>query len=187
MILFGVLAIVAGIVMLFYRRNVKGELLEIKFLRTSKVSDIVSMADDVRGELGQSGAYSALVELKGTCRAPEPLVSDFAKERCVQFRSAVLREYEETYYETDPQTKRREKRVRRASETISENTRSIEFCLEDETGSILILPDGADMPMIKVFDKFESGNTPTGRVDGSVLPFRARGDYFEREGSRTLG
>jgi len=187
MILFGVLAIVAGIVMLFYRRNVKGELLEIKFLRTSKVSDIVSMADDVRGELGQSGAYSALVELKGTCRAPEPLVSDFAKERCVQFRSAVLREYEETYYETDPQTKRREKRVRRASETISENTRSIEFFLEDETGSILILPDGADMPMIKVFDKFESGNTPTGRVDGSVLPFRARGDYFEREGSRTLG
>jgi len=152
----------------FLLKGSKQKLLEIQSIPTSPVGEIVALANDVRESMGQTGGFNKIVEVKGTVQTSQPLTSELAKQQCAAYRTDVSREYEETYYDTNPQTKQRERKTRRGSESVSSNGRIGAFDVKDASGSIAIMAEGAELDYIKVVDRFEKGELGDGRGGLSV-------------------
>ena len=114
-----------------------------------------SLAESVAKDIG-AGSFAEVAEVKGTVRCDAPLTSELANAQCVYYSMHVTREYEETYWDTDSKGNRVQKH-RRGSETVSQNTRSCPFDVEDATGKVAVDPSGASLTGEKVYDKFEPG------------------------------
>jgi hypothetical protein len=125
---------------------------------TSKTAQLAALAQSVAGEIG-AGSFTELVEVKGVVRCEQPIQSELARVPCVHYSMEVIREYEETTWETDGSGKR-QSAVGRGSETVAEHERSCPFQVEDETGRIGVDPVGAKIIAEQVCDRFEPGETP---------------------------
>ena len=123
---------------------------------TSRAADLQTMARSVGEEIGP-GSFRQIAEVKGTVRCHQPLQSELARAGCVFYAMKVVREYEETYWETDSRGNR-SRRHRRESEVMAENTRAIPFEVEDSSGRILVDPAGAKVTAEEVVDRFEQGD-----------------------------
>jgi hypothetical protein len=130
-----------------------------------------SNASDVPGL-----APGTLVEIKGTLRCEEPLTSEMASERCAYYSSKVVREYlEEDYDDDDVGSDRR-------SEVVAQNEQFAPFTVEDETGSVPVNAEGAEVDARQVVNRFErntGGDGPSISLGGATI--RLGG------GERTLG
>jgi E3 Ubiquitin ligase len=67
----------------------------------------------------------------------------------------VIREWEESYSEYNSQTQRYERKIRRGSDIMSENTQMTPFWVRDQTGQILVNPAGAEIEGVQVIDQFQ--------------------------------
>lgn len=92
------------------------------------------------------GVFIGLVELKGTAEAETPLRSHLAEQRCVHFDWTVderwSRTVTETYTDSNGKTKTRT-RHESGWKTVASGGETIPFYLRDDTGVVLIRPDGA--------------------------------------------
>jgi uncharacterized membrane protein len=164
MLIIGIVLIVLGVVLFFIRRSQQARLLDIRYTKTTTAKDLTDLAKSVSEGVGKAGAFRQIAELKGIILSETPLISEIAKVPCVSYRATVTREYEEVYSETNPETKQVERKTRRASETISNNTRMVNFLIKDATGIVLVNPKGAAMDHETVVDRFEpssAGGTGT--------------------------
>jgi hypothetical protein len=167
MIYIGIALIVIGGILIFVRASTQKKLFEIKSTETFKAKDLVDLYESVKSDVGMGG-FSKIIEVKGMSKADNPLTSEIAKQPCVYYSMTVTREYEETYQEKDANGNYVTK-TRRAEDTISSNTQRIPFYVEDETGKVLVNPNGASIDAQQVVDKFEPGE----RQAGSMLSFGA--------------
>lgn len=145
-------AIAAGL--FFWRKSALDKVLQLKAATTRKVSELIEMAKTLAKDMGK-GHYGEMVEVRGKIVCDQPLISELAKQRCVYYRAEVKREYEETKVVTDSQTGRQKNETRRGNETLSSNKRCVPFHIEDETGKIEVLPDGADIDEEKALSRFD--------------------------------
>ena len=102
------------------------------------------------------GTFIGLVELKGTAEVEEPLVSYFARERCVCFSWTVEEHWSRTVRESYTDSKgRRRTRTRRESgwKTVADGGDMAPFYLQDDTGVIRILPARAKIEPLTVFSE----------------------------------
>jgi hypothetical protein len=139
------------------------------------------------------GVFIGLVELKGTAQCEQPLVSYLAGAPCVYYNYAIEERWSRlvTDVETDDRGNRREVTRRESGWTqVDARIESTPFYLQDETGSVLVRPEGARIEAVAVFDRecstwdplyFEKG--PAGGVmnsDGvrrfteSIIPVQAQ-------------
>ncbi|MCL5046058.1 MAG: E3 ubiquitin ligase family protein, partial [Actinobacteria bacterium] len=124
--------------------------------RTPHQQELSKALEYVAERLGERGSFKQTTEVKGIVKCDSPLHSEIAREPCVYYSMTVTREYEESYWETNSQTKQQVRRTRRGSETVSNNSQRIPFYVEDATGSTRVNPEGAEIGPIQVVDKFES-------------------------------
>ena len=157
MIIAGIILIALAAVLFFVRKNQQDKLLEIKFVKTSTVSELADLQQSVAAELG-AGAFRQQAELKGTCRCDTPLHGELSGQECVYYSMSVSERYEETYTERDSQG-RTTTRTRTASTVVSSNTQSVRFRLDDGTGSIFVDPTGASIDAVSVVSKYEPART----------------------------
>jgi len=75
-----------------------------------------------------------LVEVKGTLRCPKPLTSELTRRPCAYFRTWVER-----------------------TETLASYADRVPFLVEDETGRVLVSPNGAEIGAQDVYDRFKAG------------------------------
>jgi len=137
-VLVGVAVWVAAGGLLIYRR---------RQLRKTKLMSQV----ETSGAGAVSGAApGTLVELKGTLRCDEPLTSEMAEHTCAYYLSQVIREYEET--DRDPDG---DQRTHRRSEVVASNERIAPFVVEDETGTVRVRGEGAEVDALTVMNRFE--------------------------------
>ncbi len=162
MIYIGIILIVISIVLFFIRNSNQKKLFNIKATQTFKAKDIIELCDSVKGEIGP-GAFSKILEVKGSIKCENPLTAELSNRECVYYSMSVTREYEETYTAYDEKN-RPVRRTRRASDTISSNTQSVQFFVEDDTGKILVNPNDASIDATKTVDRFE----PYGRGANSI-------------------
>lgn len=102
------------------------------------------------------GVFIGLVELKGTAEVESPLFSRLAQHACVAYDWGIDEHWErtvtETYTDSDGNTKTRTKTesgwIRVDGGVVLEP-----FYLRDDTGIILVHPEGATFEMTSVFDK----------------------------------
>jgi len=152
MAIFGGILIVIGIILFFVQKNYSTKLQSIRLATSSTVAELQSIASAVAGEIG-SGSLREYVKVSGIIRSDRPLISELKEEPCVHYSMRVVREYEEQHKTRDSEGKSRTE-TRRGSETISSNSQSISFRLEDRTGELTVNPDGGDIDTVQVLNEF---------------------------------
>lgn len=159
----GIILLVIGAVMFFTRRNQQQKLFSIKRARSVTVAELSDTAGAVASEIG-GGNWRDYVKLWGQVMTEEPLRSEHKQEPCVYYVSTVTREYEE---------KNQDGKLERKTDQISRHRQSTKFWLKDDTGSILVNPEGAAIDSVSIMDEFRderSGSTLGYRYAESVLP-----------------
>jgi hypothetical protein len=109
------------------------------------------------------GVFIGMAELKGTAESENPLTSYLAEVRCVQYRWQVDEQWRRVVTETYTDSKGRTQ-VRTRTETgwtrVAGGEKSIPFYLQDDTGVIRIVPDGAEIKNNTVFNETCSPSSP---------------------------
>lgn len=189
MIYVGIALLVVTAVLAFIRVRQVRSLREVKATETSTVDDLRRLADGVAEEVGEPNRFHQYSEVKGIARCDAPLSAELSGQKAVYYKSEVIREYEESYWEHDSKTGRNERRTRRGSETLASNERSVDFQVEDVTGRLLVIPSGASFETVKSVDRFESG-APNAGASITLGSFTLDlGEVFSlsSSGRRTLG
>jgi hypothetical protein len=105
------------------------------------------------------GVFIGLIELKGTVESEAPLHSFLAGTACVHYAFEVQEHWSrtvtETYTDKDgrPQTRTR---TESGWNTVAQGGETQDFYLRDDTGVILVRPEGAKLEPLSVFDETAS-------------------------------
>ncbi len=186
LLIIGVVLLIVAAVLLVIRRSQATRLHAILRTETSTARELADLAGAVRQEVGGPG-FRHVAEVKGVLRCDSPLTSEIAQQPCAAYETSVVREYEETYWETDSQSGRREQKTRRSSNTVSSISRRTRFWVEDATGRVAVEPEGAKLDLTQVVDRFE----PAGQIGPGGLSIGNftldLGGLAIASGSRTIG
>jgi hypothetical protein len=140
LLLFAVIFLAAGGALLYFRGRTKQKAALMGQTETSDASDISGLAP------------GTLVEVKGTLRCEEPLVSEMAGERCAYYSSQVVREYLERDYDDEDY---HDVGSDRRSEVVAQNVQFAPFTVEDPTGGVPVNAEGAEVDAKQVVNRFE--------------------------------
>ena len=102
------------------------------------------------------GVFIGLVELKGTAQCEQPLTSYLAGATCIYYAYEIEERWSRlvTTTESDGRGGTREVTRRESGWTqVDARTESAPFYLQDDTGSILVRPEGARIESLSVFDR----------------------------------
>ncbi len=183
MLIFGVVLLVAAGGMLWMSSNAKKKMAMMESTETNTVEHLQALSQSMSEGVGE-GQLDFATEVKGRVVCDQPLVSELNETECVYYSMQVERKYEETYYEEDEEG-RRERRTRTSSETVASNRRHARFMVEDATGRIEVVPDGAKFVAEKVLSRFESSSGESGReIRFGNFTFTP---HFREGDRRTLG
>lgn len=136
-----VLALVGGLLFYFGQKSARKAAL-IEGVPTSPAADVPNQAP------------GTLVEVVGTLRCDAPLTGELSSQACAYVSTTVEREYEVLERDSNGST-RRDKR----SETVNSTTHSVPFSVEDESGRVAVTPDGADVDLMNVVDRYEEARS----------------------------
>ncbi|WP_055075467.1 E3 ubiquitin ligase family protein [Pseudanabaena sp. 'Roaring Creek'] len=180
MAIFGGILLVVGIILFFVQKNYSTKLQSIRSATSSTVVELQNIAREIAGEIG-SGNLREYVKVRGIIRSENPLISELKQAPCVYYAMRVVREYEEQHTTRDSEGKSRTE-TRRGSETISSNSQSIPFTLQDRSGELVVNPDGGDIETTQILNEFRQENS-------SLLSFGAfrLSVSLGMGGRRTLG
>ncbi|MGE3800368.1 MAG: E3 ubiquitin ligase family protein [Candidatus Kapaibacterium sp.] len=157
-------AILSGIgaLLLFLKGKSEDKLLEVKVTQTSQATELTELQQAVASEIGPGG-FSQLAEVKGVGESEKPLTGELSNQPCLWYSMRVEELYEETYTETDANGNS-VTRTRTGSNNVANNTQSIPFSLRDESGSIMVYPEGAKIEGRKVVDRHEPAQNGLGTI-----------------------
>ncbi|HSH96073.1 MAG TPA: LemA family protein [Roseimicrobium sp.] len=103
-----------------------------------------------------TGVFIGLSEVKGTAESSAPLTSYLALRRCLWYQWSIEEHWSRTVTETYTDSNGRTRtRTRRESgwTTVDSGGEEISFYLKDDEGVLQILPGGADVEPVTVFDE----------------------------------
>jgi hypothetical protein len=163
LLLFAVIFLVAGGVLLYFRNRTKQKSALMSQTETSASADVSGLAP------------GTLVEVKGTLRCEEPLVSEMAERSCAYYSSKVIREYMERDYDDD------DGGSDRRSEVVAQNEQFAPFVVEDDSGTAAVNAEGAEVDAKQVVNRFErdTGNEGSFSLGGMTINLGG--------GERTIG
>ena len=110
-----------------------------------------------------SGVFIGFVELKGTAESAGPLTSYLAEQSCVHYAWTVEEHWSRTVTTTETDSKGNTRIVTRHESgwtQVAKGGETIPFYLQDDSGVILIQPDGAKIEPAKIFDETCSPGDP---------------------------
>ena len=113
------------------------------------------LIDDIPTSKTQ-GVFIGLAELKGTAEGEVPMTSYLAGIRCVQYVWQVDEHWSRTVHETYTDAKghtRTRTRTESGWTKVAGGGQSAPFYLKDDTGVIQVVPEGATIHSITVFDE----------------------------------
>jgi hypothetical protein len=126
-----------------------------------------------------AGVFIGDVEVKGTAEIASPLVSYLAESRCVHYEWSVAEHWRRTVVEsyTDSKGNRRTRtRIESGWTTVASGGETRPFFVLDDTGHILVRPDGMTVEGRTVFslscgpgNAFYYGRGPAGAVANSTF------------------
>jgi len=147
LLLFAVIFLVAGGVLLYFRNRTKQKSALMSQTETSSSAEVSGLAP------------GTLVEVKGTLRCEEPLTSEMAEKSCAYYSSKVMREYMERDYDDDDHGSDRR------SEVVAQNEQFAPFVVEDDSGTVAVNAEGAEVDAKQVVNRFDRN---TGKEGPSI-------------------
>ncbi len=193
MIVIGGILIVAGSMLFVMYFRSKTRLQEMSAAENYTAASLQDIWKGVAEEIG-TGSFEQAAEVNGVIECDQPLTSEIGKQACVHYRMSVEREYEEDYEEeyterdsaTGEDVKKTRRGTRKGSDSVSSNTRSTRFMVRDNTGTILVDPDGANIDVEQVVDRFEPHTSSGGTISFKGFSFSV-GAAADSARRRTLG
>ena len=160
-----IILILAGGGLFYASRNVQKRLEAMAGVETSQIADLQKLYTEVTKEIG-NGSFDQVAEIKGLISCDQPLTSEITQKPCAYYTMRVIREWEEGYSEYNSQAQEHERKTRRGSEVMSQNTQMIPFWVRDQTGQISVNPAGAEIEAVQIIDEFrpEGPQTQGGAV-----------------------
>lgn len=158
LIIFIVIAVILFIisaVLIIFRKKATDTLLEMKFIQTSQIKNIIENYRHIIDQLGKGG-YSEYVEIKGITKCDNAIRSQHTNTDCVWHHSQILREYEETVTTRDSKGISRTE-IKRGSEVVSEITNKTDFEIDDGTGRINVDSDSSEIVSKLIYNNFQPG------------------------------
>src|SRR3712207_5126851 len=152
LLLFAVIFLVAGRLLLYFRNRTKQKSALMSLTETSAASDASGLAP------------GTLVEVKGMLRCEEPLTSEMAERTCAYYSSTVTREYLRSDYDDDDNDVGSDRRTA----AMAQNEQFAPFEVEDESGSVAVDAEGAEVDARQVMNRFDrnTGNEGTFSLGG---------------------
>lgn len=150
----GILVCIA-LVLLIISRVLAGKAVLIAGTEKVTAAALVADAKALASEIG-AGSFSKFVEISGTILCASPLEAELSGTKCVHYETKVVREYEETYTEMNSDGSSRTQ-TRRGTESVSSNSRSCLFDVDDGSGKIEVDPAGAEFHLETTLSRFEPG------------------------------
>jgi hypothetical protein len=163
LLLFAVIFLVAGGVLLYFRNRNKQKSALMSQTETSSSADVSGLTP------------GTLVEVKGTLRCEAPLTSEMSEMSCAYYSSKVIREYMERDYDDDDHGSDRR------SEVIAQNEQFAPFVVEDDSGTVAVNAEGAEVDAKQVVNRFERDTGNEGSISLGGMTINLGG------GERTIG
>lgn len=153
---FGVILILVAAGLAWSSRSSQKRVARLSLVQRRTASELASLSSSIAAELG-AGSFREPVELVGSIKSADPLISPLGQRQCVYYQMSVTRRYEEDAWRKDSNG-RRERYTQSGTETVNDDTQSREFRIDDGTGQVLVLPDGADFDTLETsVSRFEPG------------------------------
>jgi len=158
--------------------------------RLSKVEDNQQLAAELEALLPEAFAVvkSGARRLSGRqiIVCDQPLTSQLGEHSCVYYRMSVRRKYDEEYWEKD-NNGNQVRKTRTGTDVVSDTKESCPFYVKDETGKLLVVPDGAKFDsLIESVSRFEPA-TMGGLGGIGFGRFQLTPPMMQGSGRRTLG
>lgn len=179
----GAILIVVGIILFAIRTSHAKKLAQVLAVQTSTCAEAAERCTSA-SQMGATWSGDQ-IEIKGVVEPRESLTAELSGRECACYRCEVVREWEEERTETDSEGKRR-RRTHRGTDTVSKNEVLNPFLVRDDTGTILVDPQGAKIDWVKSVEKYERGDPEGGtlRLGGFSLNI---GGLTLGGGRRTVG
>src|SRR5918998_695685 len=151
LLFFAILFLVAGGVLLYFRNRTRQKSALMGQTETSGASEVGGLAP------------GTLVEVKGMLRCEEPLTSEMAEKTCAYYSSTVTREYLRPDHDDDNDVG-----SDRRTEVMAQNVQFAPFVVEDDSGSVAVDAEGAEVDARQVINRFDrnTGNEGTFSLGG---------------------
>lgn len=177
----GLVVAVLGVVLWFVMKQKQAKLNVMDLYENTSAKEITQNHQFFEEEYGK-GSFSNFIEIRGNVQCDKPLKSEFAKEEVAYYRSVVTRDIEKRVQRKDANGNTTYETVR-TSEKVSENERSAAFFVQDQTGQVLVDPEGAELHPRKIFSEYEQGTSPS----NNWFNFSGRSFSNMGSGSTVLG
>lgn len=171
-VIIGLVLIAVGVYLVVVKRKKIGDdLLEIQYMKTSTVSEVMEAIGDMAAV---SDSYREYVELKGTVSSKNPQKTPFTQKDAAYYVATTYRVFEEEKVETDSEGNTTRRLVKR-EEKISEEESGEELVLNDGSGEIVLETNGTSdkFELVQISDRFEPANTY-----GNFSPYQNRNRRF---------
>ncbi len=145
MLVIGLVLLAVGAALLLFGRRTQAKTNLMQSVATMTASQLPTL---LAGEM---------VEVKGTAQCASPLTAEYANKACVWYSASVVREYEKRERDSKGNMQ-----TNRTSETISSNSQSTPFMVQDATGQVEVNLDGAEIDAPMILDRFEDHKSNSG-------------------------
>ncbi|OIP30790.1 MAG: hypothetical protein AUK47_24130 [Deltaproteobacteria bacterium CG2_30_63_29] len=185
MLIFGIILIVVGIGLFIAHRFKLKSVYEMRMFEQRNTADLLDEAGTIAAELG-AGSFEQSAQLVGDIVCDQPLTSQLGEHSCVYYRMSVRRKYDEEYWEKD-NNGNQVRKTRTGTDVVSDTKESCPFYVKDETGKLLVVPDGAKFDsLIESVSRFEPA-TMGGLGGIGFGRFQLTPPMMQGSGRRTLG
>lgn len=153
MIIFGVILLLVAVGCFFGGRSQVGK----QRLLSATDTYTAQLAQDLYGQVVPALGTDALAqacELAGVIEAEQPLAAPLSGTACVAYSLQVTREFEADVTTTDSSGTRKTT-VERRSESVEDRTQRVRFFVRDETGRMLVDPEGAEIDLADSISRTE--------------------------------
>ncbi|MEM8612192.1 MAG: E3 ubiquitin ligase family protein [Cyanobacteria bacterium P01_H01_bin.105] len=147
----GLLLLAIAGVRLFNWRELLGGLRLIMATKTSTADELQDVIQAIQDNLGDANIFREKVELKGAIYSDTPIIAELSQKPCVYVRTWYEDKFEETYKDEEENRFK----IRYTSEVLADNIQAQVFHIEDQTGRILVNPNGAEFELTQVVNRFE--------------------------------
>jgi E3 Ubiquitin ligase len=180
MVVAGIVLLVVTAGLLVWERLASRRLAAMARTGTVRCADLASMRD------AAPGAFSLACEVSGAAEPGERglLTSELSKTGCVWFAYTISRRFEKVSHSEGRSTRSVDSR------TVAKGASSTPFRVRDDSGAVLVDPEGAEFDrserVVNQFERYPPGGELTSRFSG--IDFTAGpGDLSGMGFGRTLG
>jgi hypothetical protein len=155
MLWLGFILIGVGGLCWFFSGRSATKAVQMKATDTSKIADLKTLVDEIRGDLGGSDTgFAQYAELKGKAVSDDPVVGELSGKPAAICDTRIERQIE-TQTQVKDQQGNWTTRWEKSTDTLSSNRRTAVFHLDDGTARLRVDPTGADLELETVVDRFE--------------------------------